>query len=610
MAANTSLSLTSLDFDTLKADFKSFLTSQAKFKDFNFEGSNMNVLLDVMSYNTYLNSFYLNMVASEMFLDTAQKYDSVVSHAKELNYLPKSAKSSLATVSFSAVTTGIASPFAIPKGTTFSGTNSNGVFTFTTNQLHNYTSANSTYTVADLNLYEGVYTTDVFIVDYTIETQKYLLTNQYIDIDSLTVTVTEGSSNTTFTRVQTLFGLNELSSVYFLQAAQNGAYEIVFGDGLFGRKPNNLSVVSVEYRVCSGPSADGIDSFLCTMDLGALNGGTAAISTPTATAISAGGADPENIESIRFSAPRYFATQQRALASDDYSALVLDNYGGQIDAVSVYGGETLEPKQYGRVVVALKPTGGIIAPNYLKDDIAKYLKDYTSLPTRIIIADPEYFYLGIDTKVQYEKAATTKLVNELQSLLVNSINTWGITNLGQFGSDFRYSKFVAAIDAVDTSITSNNTDVFITKRLSPLLNYATGFKIAFNNAANAEGESPGYVKNTPMHDEPVLTSTKFSYMDVDGNAYDNCYFRDDNVGGIIIYSMINGAFTMINSTAGTIDYDTGLVSLQKFIATDYDQYIALKYRPLNKDVIIGQNAIALIDISSPDVTVAVIETLK
>ena len=171
MAVNTSVSLTSLDFDSLKAGFKDYLTSQAQFKDFNFEGSNMNVLLDVMSYNTYLNAFYLNMVASEMFLDSAQKYDSVVSHAKELNYLPKSAKSSLATVKFTADTQGITTPFTIPKGTTFSGTNSNGVFTFTTNQLHNYTSANTSYSIDGLNLYEGVYTSDVFIMDYTIESQ-------------------------------------------------------------------------------------------------------------------------------------------------------------------------------------------------------------------------------------------------------------------------------------------------------------------------------------------------------------------------------------------------------------------------------------------------------
>ena len=610
MAANTSLSLTSLDFDTLKANFKGFLTSQPQFKDFNFEGSNMNVLLDVMSYNTYLNSFYLNMVSSEMFMDTAQKYDSVVSHAKELNYLPKSAKSSLATVYFDASTIGITPPFSIPKGVTFSGTNSNGVFTFSTNQLHNYQSANSTYTVTGLNLYEGVYTTDVFVVDYTVETQRFLLTNQNIDIDSLIVTVSESGNDTVFTRVQTLFGLSEISNVYFLQGAQNGLYEVVFGDGLFGRKPDNLAVLSIEYRVCSGPMADGIDSFLCTMDLGQINGGTASISTPVASAISAGGADPESIESIRFSAPRYFATQQRALASDDYSSLVLDNYGGQIDAVSVYGGETLEPKQYGRVVVSLKPMGGTVTPNYLKNEISSFLKAYTSLPTRIIIADPEYFYLGIDTVVQYEKVSTTKLVTEIQSLIVNSIDTWGQDNLGQFGTDFRYSKFVAAIDAVDPSLTSNNTDVYMIKRLAPLLGYASGFSISFNNSASIEQTSPGYTKNKPFHDEPVLTSTKFTYLDADGNSWENCFFRDDNLGKIVIYSVIDGEFTVINPLIGLVNYTTGRVDIQKFITTYYDQYIAIKYRTLNKDVIIGQNAIALIDINSYDVNVSVIETLK
>jgi hypothetical protein len=610
MAANTSLSLTSLDFDTLKANFKGFLTSQSQFKDFNFEGSNMNVLLDVMTYNTYLNAFYLNMVSSEMFLDSAQKYDSVVSHAKELNYLPKSAKSSLATVTFTADTLGITPPFSIPKGVTFSGTNSNGVFTFTTNQLHNYQSANSTYQIDGLDLYDGVYTNDIFIMDYSIESQKFLLTNQNIDVDSLTVTITESGVDTIFSRVNTLFGLTELSNVYFLQGAQDGLYEIVFGDGLFGRQPNNLAVININYRVCSGPAADGISQFLCTMDLGAINGGAAGISTPVATSISAGGADPESIESIRFSAPRYYATQQRAIAQDDFTSLVLDNYGGLIDACSVYGGETLEPKQYGRVVVSLKPTGGTIAPDYLKNEISSYLKAYTSLPTRIIIADPEYFYLGINTTVQYDKTSTTKLVAELQSLIVNSIDTWGQANLGQFGTDFRYSKFVAAIDSVDSSITSNNTDVYMVKRLSPLLGYATGFSISFNNIANIEGESPGYVKNKPLSDEPILTSTKFTYVDADGNSYDNCYFRDDNIGGILIYTLINGQFTIVNSNIGQVNYTTGRVDIQKFITTSYDQYISINYKPLNKDVIIAQNSIALIDINSYDVNVNVIETIK
>ena len=256
--ANSALTLSSLDFDSLKQNFKNYLTSNSIFKDYNFNGSNINVLLDVMSYNSYLNSFYLNMVASEMFLDSAQKYDSVVSHAKELNYIPRSIKSSQASLNFTVSTTGISGLLTIPKGTIFSGVNSNGTFSFITDQEQTYSSSNTTYTVTGLNVFEGTLITDSFIIDYTNEFQNFILTNDNIDIDSLIITVNENNVNTNFTRVTTLFDLNSTSNVFFLQVAQNGRYEIVFGDGLFGRIPDNLSTISASYRVTTGATKEGL----------------------------------------------------------------------------------------------------------------------------------------------------------------------------------------------------------------------------------------------------------------------------------------------------------------------------------------------------------------
>jgi len=608
--ANNSISLSSLDFNTLKQEFKNYLSSQSVFKDYNFDSSNMNVLLDVMTYNSYLNSFYLNMVASEMFLDSAQKLDSVVSHAKEMNYLPQSAKSSTSIVSFDVGTTGINGVLTIPKGTTFSGTNANGVYTFVTDKLHNYTSSNSTYSVSNLLIYEGTYNTDIFVVDNTVESQKFVLTNQYIDTASITVTVSSSGSNTVYTPVETLFNLSSTSEVYFLQAAQNGLYEIVFGDGLFGKQPDNQSIIFIEYRVCHGVKADGITSFICTRDLGVDNSGSAVLSAITVNQTSAGSAEPQSIESIRFSAPRYFATQQRAVTTDDFSALVLNNFGGQFDDVTVYGGETLEPKQYGRVVVALKPAGGTIAPQYLKDDVSSFLKNYTSLPTRVIVADPEYYYVGIDTRVQYNKQATTKISSEIKSIIRNTISTFSTNNLEKFGNDFRYSKFVASVDGADTSITSNDTSVFLVKRITPTLNYATSYSIPFNNKADVEAESPGYSKTNALSDEPMLTSTAFTYIDAKGKEWTNCYFRDDNLGTILIYTILEGVFTIVLRNAGSINYSTGLVTLKAFTTSYYDQYISIKFVPAAKDIIINDNSILLIDINSLDVTVDVIETIK
>jgi hypothetical protein len=608
--ANTSISLTSIDFDTLKSNFQSYLTNQSIFKDYNFDASNMAVLIDLLSYNTYLNSFYLNMVASEMFLDTAQKLDSVVSHAKELNYVPQSAKSAVANISLTLTTTGITSPLTITKGTAFSGQNSNGVFQFVTSDNRNYTSPNNIFQVINLPIYEGVYTSDVYVVDYTNPTQSFVLTNQNIDTDSISVIVTESGVNTEFTQVSTLFGLSNTSNVYFLQAAQNQQYEIVFGDGLLGRIPNNLSVVNVTYRITNGDAAQGISSFQIISDIGVENGGSVVPPTVIVNANSGGGSIAEGIESIRKSAPRYFATQQRAVASDDYSALVLDQFGGEISDVNVYGGELLTPKQYGSVAVCLKPASGTIAPDFLKNQIITYLSTYTSLPVTVKITDPDYIYIGITSTVQYDSTGTTKSAEEIQSIVLNDIANYNSTNLGVFNNDFRFSRFSATIDNSDQSIVSNNTEISIIKRISPLLNYSSSFKLDFNNAAEVENRNnaQGYTAGPPFYDEPALTSSAFTYVDSKGNQYPNSYIRDNNFGVLVVYSDINGVFTVLNNNIGTIDYVNGIAIISNFMTSYYNQYISIYLNPQSNDVLAQLDKIALIDLA--DVSVNVISKLQ
>jgi len=612
--ANTSLSLTSLDFDTLKSQFQAYLTNQPAFKDFNFEGSNMNVLLDLMSYNTYLNSFYLNMVASEMFLDSAQKYDSVVSHAKELNYIPKSAISAVANVSFTVTTSSnLTAPFNVPKGTTFTGQNSNGTFTFVTGINQNFTSSNNQYQINNLQIYEGLYTTDSFVVDYTQETQRFILSNPNIDTSSLTVNVIEttsnGTTNTVFTQVSTLFGLNANSNVFFLQAAQNQQYEIVFGDGLLGRIPNNLSVVNANYRITNGDAALGISKFLITQDLGGVNSTQVAYSPITVNANSSGGAAAEGIESIRKSAPRYFATQQRAVASDDYSSLVKSNFT-QIQDVNVYGGEQLTPKQYGRVAVCLKPAGGTVAPNLVKDQVSNFLLNYVSLPTRVVITDPDYLYIGVNSTVQYNSTGTQSSATALQSNVVSAIKNFSINNLELFNADFRYSKFASAIDSSDPSITSNDTEIKIIKRISPLLNYPSSFVLDYNNPTEVESRSSafGYTAGAPFYDEPVITSSPFAYTDSNGANWPISYIRDDNFGTLVVYTLINNKFTIVNSNVGTVDYTTGILQIKNLVTSGYGNYISIYMEPATKDILVNRDKIIIIDVN--DVNVSVIPTQK
>ncbi len=603
--ANSSLNLSSLDFDTLKSNFKEFLKTQSAFKDYNFDGSNINVLLDVMSYNSFLNSFYLNMVASEMFLDSAQKIDSVISHAKELNYIPRSAHCAVANITFTVETTGLTSnKLTLPKGTRFTGYNSNGSYTFVTDLSQTFVSSNNTYLVDNIQVNEGTYFSDSFVVDYDIENQKFTLSNENVDTSSLTVYVDENGSNTEYTYASTLFGLNDISTVYFIQAVEGGKYEIKFGDGLFGKKPINGASINVTYIVTNGSDGNGVENFVLSDNLGPGNGGEATVSDITVITSSIQGANQESIENIRFNAPRYYATQQRAVSVDDYYSLVRAEFGGAVDDVIIYGGQDLEPKLYGRVIVSIKPTASITASSLLKNDIINYLQDYIALPNRIIVTDPEYFYIDVTTTVQFNSKLTTKYSTEIKSMILDGIINFSKDHLEKFGNDFRYSRFVTHIDSLDQSITSNDTRVKIVKRLTPKLLFATSFDIRFNNGAEQEG----YYNGVAYPDERVLGSTSFSYVDEDDNIYPNCYLEDDAVGNVIVYTYLKGVRTVLKADIGTIDYNTGMVTISNLKTADYDGYIELSLTTKNKDIIASKNVVLLID--PVDVNIEIIETIK
>lgn len=614
--ANSSVTLSSLDFDTLKNSFIEYLKSQDVFKDYNYDGSNMSVLLDLLSYNTHLNAFYLNMIASEMFLDSAQKYDSVISHAKELNYVPISAAASTANVSFTVTDEAgtLQGKFVIPKGTKFYGTNSNNSFDFVTKQDNVYLSANTTYQIDNLQLFEGIYLQDSFVINYQLENQRYVISNQNVDINTIEVLVIEnnGANNTIFSRSDNLFNIDSRSNVFFLQGCENNKYEIVFGDGLFGRKPLNNATVQVKYLVTNGSKGNGVDSFTLSDNIGS---GILNTSIVTITK-SVNGADQENIDSIKYKAPRYFATQQRAVSSDDYASLIMSRFGGQIDDVIIYGGQELEPKQYGRVVVSLKPVNSVITPEYLKKEISNYLIDYIALPNRVLISDPEYFYIEVNSTVQYTRTAITKSETDLKNDIIAAMLQFATDHIEKFGDDFRYSKFVSHIDNVDTSITSNNTRIRMVKRVSPLINYATSFVLDFNNAPEREGIYGGVV----YPDERVLGSSLFTYVNSDGIQFERCYLEDEPVaatpefGRINVYNTINGVKNLLRSEIGNICYvssgkgPAGRITLNNFKVSSYDNYIQIFLVPNEKDIIANKNMILMLD--SPDITVNIIETFK
>ena len=434
MAANTSISLVNLDFDTLKASLKTYLKNQSLFQDYDFDGSNISVLLDILSYNTYLNTFYLNMVASEMFMDSAHLRHSVISIAKALNYTPRSAKSSKALLNLTFAQSGL-STFEIPEGTRFTGKNSNGSYTFVTNETITLYPSNNTFTAANVAIYEGVFVQDTYIYDASVEGQRFILSNDLIDTDSIIVGLTEDNGLTplAYTKASSLFGLNSNSQIYFVQATENTKYELVFGDGTFGRKPKDGAIISANYRVTSGNAANKCTTFILDDNLGSYNGyGSAIIPSITVISTSFGGAEAESIEEIRYRAPRNFQTQERAITTEDFRNLVLQNYQ-DVKTVHVYGGETATgTPQFGKVFVAPATFSGEFLSDAEKADIESYLSDKCTLGITPVVVNPDYLYLLVDVICKYDANGTTLSPSDISTIVKNAITTFNQNELNDF----------------------------------------------------------------------------------------------------------------------------------------------------------------------------------
>jgi len=603
--ANSSINLTSLDFDTIKSNLKTYLKSQSVFKDFDYEGSNMNVLLDVLSYNTYLNSFYLNMVASESFMDTAQIRDSVVSHAKEINYLPYSYQSAKATVNISFETSGITSGiFEIPKGTQFTGTNANGTFIFTNDTNLTVTSGNSTFAFANVDLYEGTYINETFIVDTSIELQKFVLSNPLIDTRSLIVTVYEdnGATSSDFIRTDSLYGVGSTSNVYFIQATQNDKYELIFGDGVFGRYPKNASTILATYRITQGASGSGVGTLSLNKDLGPYNGGTA-IATITTTEASTNGSDRESMESIRFRAPRAYQSQGRAVTTSDYRDLILNNFPGVKD-VSVYGGEdTVDAVDYGKVYISPTSFSGTSVTDQTKAGILDYLYNKKIINIRNEIVDPEYIDIETTISASVDFATTSLSPSDITRLIKSSILTYNDTYLKVFDASFRYSKFLAAITSSDTSIYSAEASLTMYKLLVPELNQSISLSTYFRNAI-----VPGTVYSSYF-----VLSDGYTYQIVDYNPNNDTFSRTGsytdytvvNDSPVLYLKLISTNNTESYTKIGTIDYDTGKISVKNLVVTNFltSSGIKINATPVDMDIFGKRNNIVQIDTGAININI-------
>jgi len=592
MASNKFV-VSDLDFDAIKSNLKAFLQDQAEFSDYNFEGSGFAVLLDTLAYNTHYLGFNANMVANEMYLDSADIRKNIVSLAKMLGYTPSSAKSPVADVDIT-LNNATGSTVTMNKGTTFTSTIDNTTYQFVTNQDLTITPQDGVYKFSNVSLYEGTLVTFRYTVDSTDVDQKFVIPSVNADTSTLKVTVQNSASDTTTTTYTLASGLRSLTSTskaYFLQETDTGKFEVYFGDDVLGKKLSDGNIVILEYIVSNKDEANGASSFTLSSSIG----GFSDVSITT-NSNAQGGAEPETKESIRFNAPLQYTSQDRAVTTTDYETLVRSIYPNA-QSISAWGGEDDETPVYGVVKIAIKAASGSTLTNATKQNIITSLQPYNVASVRPEIVDPETTSLVLTINAKYEKKATAKTSDTLKSEITTAVSNYSTNTLSQFDGVFRYSKLTGLIDDVDNSILSNITTVKMRKEFTPTISSSTKYDIYFRNA----------IYNPHSGHQAVVSSTGFK---IAGNS-NEMFLDDDGEGNIRLYYLVSGIKTVQNATQGTIDYSTGQITINSLNVASISNIrgatstkIEITVTPSSNDIVPVRDQILEIDVSNSIINVS------
>ena len=586
MAINSKgkIEITDLDFDAVKSNFKTFLSQQNGFTDYNFEGSGMSVLMDLLAYNTHYQAFHANMLANEMFLDTTLLRASAVSHAKALGYLPTSMKASNALVTVTVKGVPITqTSLTMTAGSVFTTSVNDTSYQFVTIADHTATSDTGTFQFDDIPIFEGTRVNYTYTVDSTNLEQQFLIPSSSVDTGTLVVRVQTSASDTTTEtyKLNTDFTtLDANSKVYFLQEVEEGRFEVYFGDGVFGYKPIDGNIIILDYVVTNGALADGASAFTAASTVGGYSNVTA-----LATASASGGGFAETVDSIKFNAPLKYASQGRAVTPDDYKSILPSVYTN-IKSVSVWGGEDNDPAIYGRVYISIRPKTGTTLTSTTKNQIITSLKKYNVASITPVIVDPEILQLVLTTTVKYNSTLTTKTASDIKALAETTISTFNTNNLEKFDSVFRHSNLLLDLDASDISILSSTVAVKLKRNISVTLNASTKYTINFNNAA---------YHPTNNHSQTVVESGGFFLA---GNTNVQ-YIDDDGAGNIRTFYLLGGTTkTVTNAQAGTINYNTGQIVLTSFNISSVQAAsgnLEVTLKPDSNDVIPVRNQVIEID---------------
>ena len=579
---------TNLDFDQIKTQIKDYLRANSNFTDFDFEGSNFSVLIDALAYNTYISAFNSNLVVNESFLDSATLRENVVSLARNIGYVPRSRTAARASISFNVTANSTSSEMKLQPGLVCVGRSNDSDVVFSiSEEINAATTVNSGIATASfgsvtspIEVLEGTFLTSQFIVDGSLE-QRFVLDNANIDTSSIVAYVgTPGVLGKQYKMIDNIVGISSISDTYLIQEVQDERYELLFGDGIFGRKPENGAVITVQYVVTSGSEGNGPENFNFT---GSFLGDNGQVITPsvvptinTFSAASNGG-DIESIDSIKYFAPRLYSSQYRAVTARDYESIVATIYPNT-ETVSVVGGEEVDPPQFGTVLITIKPKNGEFVSDFDKTQILTKLKSYSLTGINQKIIDLQVLYVEIESFIYYD---TTKIaaVNDLKSKITSALTTYSKSgDVNKFGGRFKYSKVLNVIDNIDKAITSNITRVRIRRNLNALVNQFAQYELCFGNQFNVKPEGLN-IKSTGFKIQGTIETVYFTDVP---NA-------DKLTGTVsIVRKNASGETIVVVKSAGVVDYVHGEINLStiNIISTDKpNNIVEIQAFPESNDVI-------------------------
>ena len=580
------LQVTELDFDLIKDNLKTFLKNQNEFTDYNFEGSGMSQIVDLLAYNTHYLAMNANFAMNEAFLDTATLRSSVVSHAKKLGYTPRSARAPIAYVDVT-LNSSVAASATLAKGTRFTTKIDGSTYGFVTNTDLSVTPSNGIMRFINVPIYEGTLVTSRYTVDLNNIEQKFLVTDTRADTTTLQVSVQNSTSDLTTTVYTLATDITQVTSganVYFIQEGADGKFEVYFGDGVVGSAISNGNIVQLQYVVTNKTKANGANLFSTT----SVDGET---DVTVATLIaSRGGAEPESITSIKFNAPLDYSSQGRAVTTQDYKTILPQVYAAT-KSVQVWGGEDNDPPIYGQVFLSVRTKSGVNLTQAQKNSVANDLKKYNVASIRPTFVNPEVTKVKLKVDFKFDSKTTTKSVGDIETLIRQTITNYNDSDLQNFDVVFRHSKLSRLIDASDTSILSNTTRITLNKVLTPTLNTVTQYIINFNNPLY----NPHTGHNSAMGG--ITSSTGFT---IAGNT-NTLYLDDDGNNNIRTYYLVGGTTrNYVDETAGTIDYETVKIVLTdlNITSTSTGNTISIDILPASNDIVSVRNQILEIDTGS------------